>query len=141
VTVIEIDPKYSSQECSCCGYISPTNRDREKFLCEACGHLDDADFDASKVIAARGARVLASYLDAVLVDSQKQDGHFAQRGEPPHRKWPCKSTPMELSLGLPGEPGNQRPQTRKVEYIQLSLFEGMLSEDGRAPSDKNPTGF
>lgn len=50
VTVVEIDPRFSSQECSCCGYISPTNRDAEKFLCESCGHLDDADFDASKVI-------------------------------------------------------------------------------------------
>jgi putative transposase len=114
VTVIEIDPKYSSQECSCCGYISPTNRDREKFLCEACGHLDDADQDASKVIAARGAKILGLNLDAVLGDTQKQG----------------KSTPTEISPALVGEPGNQQLQTRKVEYIQLSLFEGMLGENG-----------
>lgn len=114
VMVLEIDPKYSSQECSCCGYISPTNRDKEKFLCEACGNLDDADFDASKVIAARGAKVLGLKLDAVRGDTSKQG----------------KNTPTELSLGLPGEPGNQQPQTKKVEYIQLSLFEGMLGEDG-----------
>lgn len=114
VVVVEINPKLSSQECSCCGYISPTNRDKEKFLCEACGHFEDADFNASKVIAARGAKILGLSLNAVLVDSQKQG----------------KTTPMELSTGLPVEPGNQQLQTRKVEHVQLSLFEGMLGKDG-----------
>lgn len=113
VMVLEIDPKYSSQECSCCGYVSAANRDREKFLCESCGHLDDADFDASKVIAARGTKFLGLNLDAVLGDTQEQG----------------KSTPLETSASLETEPGNQCSQTVAVEYVQLSLFEGMLETD------------
>ncbi|MEQ8957125.1 MAG: transposase [Coleofasciculus sp. C2-GNP5-27] len=54
VLVHEINPKYTSQECSCCGYVSPTNRDKEKFLCESCGWVADADVDAASVIRQRG---------------------------------------------------------------------------------------
>ena len=54
--VLEVDPRYSSQECSHCGYISPTNRDKEKFLCESCGHYDDADVQASVNILNRGLK-------------------------------------------------------------------------------------
>ena len=54
--VLEVDPRYSSQECSHCGYISPTNRDKEKFLCESCGHYDDADVQASINILNRGLK-------------------------------------------------------------------------------------
>ncbi|MCL1467762.1 RNA-guided endonuclease InsQ/TnpB family protein [Argonema galeatum] len=50
----ETNPRYSSQECSVCGYISPTNRDKEKFVCESCGHIADADVDAAVVIRQRG---------------------------------------------------------------------------------------
>ncbi|WP_349262937.1 zinc ribbon domain-containing protein [Allocoleopsis sp.] len=41
-----MNPKHTSQECSCCGYISPTNRDKEKFLCESCGWVADAECDS-----------------------------------------------------------------------------------------------
>jgi putative transposase len=34
VLVHEAVPHFSSQECSECGYVSPTNRDREKFICQ-----------------------------------------------------------------------------------------------------------
>lgn len=89
LTVVEVNPRFSSQECSHCGHVSPVNRSKEKFLCEACGHLDDADIDAAVVIARRG-------LDAVRGDTSKQD----------------KSTPTEISLALVSEPGNQRSRRK-----------------------------
>lgn len=92
LSVFEINPRHSSQECSCCGYISPTNRDKEKFLCESCGHIADADIDAAVVIARRG-------LDAVRGDTSKQG----------------KITPTESSLGLPGEPGNRRSRQKSKD--------------------------
>lgn len=58
--VLAVNPKRSSQECSECSYVSPTNRSVEKFLCESCGHLADADIDAAKVILKRGLNRLHS---------------------------------------------------------------------------------
>ncbi|GAC1452720.1 MAG: hypothetical protein NVSMB70_20640 [Chamaesiphon sp.] len=56
--VYDVNPRHSSQECSKCGYISPTNRDGEKFICESCGHHSDADVDAAIVIRQRGLNQL-----------------------------------------------------------------------------------
>ena len=53
--VIEIDPKFTSQKCSCCGHVSKENRkSQDKFVCTACGHSANADINASKNILARG---------------------------------------------------------------------------------------
>lgn len=56
--VVLVNPRHTSQQCSCCGYISPKNRDREKFLCEACNHYADADVDGAVVIAQRAVQNL-----------------------------------------------------------------------------------
>ena len=78
------NPCKSSQECSVCHFVSPANRDCEKFLCESCGTLDDADTNASSNIRLRGMVELG----------------IRVRGVPP------EFTPLELSLALAGEPGN-----------------------------------
>jgi putative transposase len=45
---------YSSQQCSCCGYIDRSNRPtQEKFICKFCEYTDNADVNASKNIAKR----------------------------------------------------------------------------------------
>jgi putative transposase len=51
--VVLVNPRHTSQQCSCCGYISPKNRDKEKFLCEACNHHADADVDGAVVICSK----------------------------------------------------------------------------------------
>lgn len=56
--VTEVDPRFSSQQCSCCGHIDPENRDKEKFLCIECGYLEDADVQASYNILQRGLEQL-----------------------------------------------------------------------------------
>lgn len=49
-----VDPAYSSQECSHCGYVSADNRpSRELFYCERCGHTAHADENAAKVVLGR----------------------------------------------------------------------------------------
>ena len=104
VLVHEVAARFSSQECSECGHISPTNRHKEEFICEEGRHHADADVDAAKVILRRGLDELGIILDAVPGVPQKQD----------------KITPKEPvvrqgeSLALVSEPGN--PQ-------QLVLFE------------------
>ena len=56
VLVRLVDPRYTSRKCSVCGYISKKNRKTQaNFVCCACGHSENADFNASKNIAFRAA--------------------------------------------------------------------------------------
>ena len=57
--VLKISPHYSSQECARCGHIHPDNRPSQAgFVCQRCGLADNADHNASRVIARRGIRLL-----------------------------------------------------------------------------------
>lgn len=50
------NPAYTSQECAVCGHISEANRPSQaEFCCVACGHADNADVNAAKVILKRPA--------------------------------------------------------------------------------------
>jgi len=52
--VIFVDPRYTSQQCSGCGFISKENRKSQaEFVCQACGHAENADINAAKNIALR----------------------------------------------------------------------------------------
>jgi putative transposase len=104
VLIHEINPKQTSQECSCCGYISPTNRDKGKFLCESCGWVADADIDAAVVIRQRGLTELGINIPLPVV----------------HGKVTLKEPVVRqgLSSGLLDEPENPR-----MNWEQLSLFE------------------
>lgn len=45
---------HTSQECNCCGYTHPDNRrSQESFICGSCGHTENADVQAAKVIKKR----------------------------------------------------------------------------------------
>jgi len=48
VTVL---PPYTSQRCSCCGFVDTDNRYKGKFKCKSCGYTDSADYNASKNIS------------------------------------------------------------------------------------------
>jgi len=48
VEISLINPAFTSQQCSCCGYISKDNRKtQETFCCVKCGHENNADVNAS----------------------------------------------------------------------------------------------
>lgn len=52
IKVNKIDPRYSSQRCSCCGFIHEDNRQTQSnFKCVECGFEDNADYNASKNIS------------------------------------------------------------------------------------------
>jgi transposase len=52
--VIFVDPKYTSQSCSVCGYIDKRNRpDQATFSCVSCGFSASADTNAAVNIAVR----------------------------------------------------------------------------------------
>lgn len=49
-----ISPFNSSRQCLVCGHIEKSNRlDQEHFVCQNCGHSDNADANASKVLLKR----------------------------------------------------------------------------------------
>jgi len=53
--LIKVDPKYTSQTCSRCGYVDKNNRiTQSRFVCKSCGFTINADVNAAKNILARG---------------------------------------------------------------------------------------
>ncbi len=53
--LIEVNPQYTSQTCSRCGFVDAANRPAQaNFKCLACGHADNADINAALNILASG---------------------------------------------------------------------------------------
>ncbi|WP_036486883.1 RNA-guided endonuclease TnpB family protein [Myxosarcina sp. GI1] len=104
--VIEVNPRGSSQECCKCHYISPKNRDKEKFVCENCGHYDDADLNAGNILAQRGKEKLG--IDTLTVVSRKVTTEPELTGASGNRK--------NISSAMVDESGNP------ALFVQLKLF-------------------
>ena len=57
VPLVAVNPRYTSQACSCCGTVDRANRpSRDCFECISCGHAAPADQNAARNIAALGSR-------------------------------------------------------------------------------------
>lgn len=57
--VIVVPAHYSSQECAQCHHTHPQNRvSQSEFVCQSCGHTENADKNASGVIVERGVQLL-----------------------------------------------------------------------------------
>ncbi len=53
-TVVAVDPRHTSQMCSCCGHTARNNRrSRSVFICRQCGYHLHADLNAARNIAAK----------------------------------------------------------------------------------------
>lgn len=95
ITAVEINPAYSSQTCSCCGYVDKRNRRNEEFTCRFCGTHLHADVNGARVTRGRrsdptwaGVFTKAAALKATVDDF-------------------CRRQPLERSTG-PGAPGDPR---------------------------------
>lgn len=58
--VTEVDPAYTSQMCSSCGFVHGTNRKGNSFGCLSCGHRAHADVNAAKNLRGRSTQAAAS---------------------------------------------------------------------------------
>jgi putative transposase len=57
--VFKVSAAYTSQECAKCDHTHPDNRkSQDKFVCGNCGHVDNADNNASKVIGKRAINLI-----------------------------------------------------------------------------------
>lgn len=69
--VVKVPPRFSSQECAKCGHIHPDSRmSQSEFICAICGHADNADRNAAKVIAKRGVRQILDFSKSQDVSSE-----------------------------------------------------------------------
>lgn len=81
----KVPAHYTSQECADCGHTHPNNRkNQECFVCVCCGHSDNADRNAAKVIKQRAIkRILDSGTElskrAVLLDTGRGAAHKTPR--------------------------------------------------------------
>jgi IS605 OrfB family transposase len=94
-TVVAVDPRHTSQTCSCCGHQARNNRrSRGRFVCRQCGFELHADLNASRNIAAKyHARGGTSAPSGLLVNQPIVAG--------------CLSTPV----GVAGNASNKPPNS------------------------------
>lgn len=69
ITVVEVNPRHTSQACNVCGFTNPMNRDKSKFRCLTCGHRDNADANAAKNIRDKYLSSLPQKVEQGLVNS------------------------------------------------------------------------
>ena len=70
--LVEVNPRHTSQTCSCCGHTAKENRvSRVVFRCLACGHEEHADVNAAKNILTVGQTGLSC--QANRVSSRQQE--------------------------------------------------------------------
>ena len=83
--MFKVPAHHTSQECADCSHIHPDNRkSQELFICDNCGHTDNADKNAEEVIKKRAIKlVLNSGTElskrGVLLDSGR--GAKVRRGK------------------------------------------------------------
>ena len=57
--LFKVPAHHTSQECADCGHTHPNNRkSQERFVCESCGHSDNADKNAAEVIKKRAINLI-----------------------------------------------------------------------------------
>ncbi len=68
ITVVMVNPAYTSQRCSKCGYIDPENRPKKEkgqafFSCMKCGFETNADYNASQNLASKDIeKIISNYI-------------------------------------------------------------------------------
>lgn len=127
ITSTEVNAAYTSQTCSCCGYVDKRNRrDQKTFVCLWCGHRMHADLNAAANIEARRARPngwLFQGKAAVLVDLVREFNERRARAF-----GPCRSG----SRGAPADPRLTNP------YFGGEPLAVVRSSERREASVKSP---
>ena len=107
--LFKVSPHHTSQECADCGHIQPENRKtQDLFVCCNCGHSDNADINAAKVIKKRAITVIkhsGTELSKTGVLTNKDIGHGDK-----HKTLEGKPT-----LAIIKKPSNRKKVSKKKE--------------------------
>lgn len=98
--VHEVNPRFTSQQCSQCGQLDASNRKGERFLCVECGYIADADNQAAVNIGTNGLQNLGISPSKLL--------RVPQKVTTSSESTETARDSRELSTGLPVEPSNPR---------------------------------
>ena len=122
ITVTEVNPAYTSQTCSGCGFTHKTNRSGTRFRCRHCGKTSHADVNAARNIRSRRSWSAAQqyrHKGTILGDL---DQAFTAR-------WGCE--PGRITSREPGPSGPATPvQLGSVDPhhpVQAASREGMAA--------------
>ena len=126
IEVVEVNPAYSSQQCSNCGFTSRDNRPvRAAFRCGRCGHTSHADVDAARSLRIRRSdtglrdpgrphrQILAElkrrglYADAADTGQRKAEGATGITRRSAQRGWSGK--PPDAGSNRPAPAGSALP--------------------------------
>jgi putative transposase len=127
--LLKVSPQHSSQECASCGHVHPGNRpSRARFVCLCCGHVDDADYNASIVLKKRGIAHLFSEapvskpVKSCGITKKKQPNMVGAGCSEPAEKNP----PTLVETGIrrtrkPSCPGAQQSKKRETSAITCTV--------------------
>ncbi|MFF4354336.1 RNA-guided endonuclease InsQ/TnpB family protein [Streptomyces sp. NPDC001530] len=131
--LVEVAPAGTSQTCAVCHHRDPASRvSRDSFDCTKCGHIDDADHNASVVILARGLQTEAG--------SSFAAGHCGEQHAPTDRD---RSVMPRTRAGRTREPLNPSsvtaPPLADIEGCKESqqVAAGRMSRKNRV-SERGP---
>ena len=83
--LVRVNPAYSSQTCAACGVVdAESRRSQSEFHCVSCGHRDNADLNAARVLLARGqAAIVSSTVGSTVqkpVEATRKRGLRSRKG-------------------------------------------------------------
>jgi putative transposase len=74
--LVEVDYRYTSQTCSCCGHKAKENRKSQaEFKCSTCGYEENADVNAAKNILTVGQTGMACQANRISDRQQEPAGN------------------------------------------------------------------
>ena len=123
-----VNPRFTSQICSCCGHKDKASRSKEKFICTNCGHHADADINAARNIKKRGVEIY-SFSVACKVKIQMVPEDFREPKQLRLFEMPTtESTEVKRRRSAPRSkrkvPGNSARQLTLFEDISANLASG-----------------
>lgn len=113
---IKVSPYQSSQECAECGHTHPDNRlTQSEFRCTNCGHADNADHNAARVIKKRG--IIALLKGEIKAPKRKKTMRMAKKNQVGlEESEPAGVIPLKLDSVATPEPSAPSTEETQIRH-------------------------